>query len=85
MVSYPSIYRLTECCLPGTWYTVYLVDVKGRMFMQFLFGKREIFLHKDLQVSTTSGETFNTIYNTIQKNKNYPVHLGPITTYVHIL
>ena len=30
-------------------------------------------------ISTTSGETFNTIYNTNQKNKNNQVlHLGPI-------
>ena len=36
-------------------------------------------------ISTTSGETFNTIYNTNQKNKNCQVHLGPITTHVHIL
>ena len=38
-------------------------------------------------ISTTSGEKFNTIYNTDQKNKNNQVHLGPLryTTYVHIL
>ena len=36
--------------------------------------------NKILLISTTSGETFRTIYNTNQKNKNYHVHLGLITT-----
>ena len=43
---------------------------------------------QNIIISTTSGETLNTIYNTNQKKKQ--VHLGPIhntryTTYVHIL
>ena len=44
-------------------------------------------LKQNTLISTTSGETFNTNYNTNQQNKNYHVrvHLGPITTYVQIL
>ena len=33
---------------------------------------------QNIVISTTSGETLNTIYNTNQKNKNNQVHLGPI-------
>ena len=37
-------------------------------------------------ISTTSGETINTVYNNIDQvnyHKNNQVYLGPITTYVH--